>query len=77
MKKKLLKFAIIYFILFTSSYFVYANEKIILPEKKPIIKKEQTSKKIGNYLIPLKKPTFKTEKAEAKKVKKSFPYKKF
>ena len=52
MKKKLLKFAIIYFILFTSSYFVYANEKIILPEKKPIINKEQTSKKIAPIIIP-------------------------
>ena len=70
MKKKLLKFAIIYFILFTSSYFVYANEKIILPEKKPIISKEQTSKKITNYLIPLEKPTSKLEKTEPKKIKK-------
>ncbi len=70
MKKKLLKFTIIYFILFTSSHFVYANEKIILPEKKPIINKEQTSKKITNYLIPLKKPTFETEKTELKKEKK-------
>ena len=70
MKKKLLKFTIIYFILFTSSHFVYANEKIILPEKKPIINKEQTSKKITNYLIPLKKPTFETKKTELKKEKK-------
>ena len=70
MKKKLLKFAIIYFILFTSSYFVYANEKIILPEKKPITSKEQESKKITNYLIPLEKPTSKLEKTEPKKIKK-------
>ena len=70
MKKKLLKFAIIYFILFTSSYFVYANEKIILPEKKPITSKEQKSKKITNYLIPLEKPTSKLEKTEPKKIKK-------
>ena len=70
MKKKLLKFAIIYFILFTSSYFVYANEKIILPEKKPITSKEEKSKKITNYLIPLEKPTSKLEKTKPKKIKK-------
>jgi len=70
MKKKLLKFAIIYFILFTSSYYTYANEKIILPEKKPIINKEQKSKKITNYIIPLKKPATKIEESKPKKIKK-------
>ena len=70
MKKKLLKLAIIFFILFEGNNFIYANEKIILPEKKPILNNEQKSKKIGNYLIPLKKPTPKVEKVEPKKVKK-------
>ena len=70
MKKKLLKLAIIFFILFEGSNFIYANEKIILPEKKPIISKEQTSKKIENYLIPLEKPTSKLEKTKQKKIKK-------
>ena len=71
MKKKLLKLAIIFFILFEGNNFIYANEKIILPEKKPIISKEQTTKKITNYLIPLEKPTSKLEKAKTKKIKKS------
>ncbi len=71
MKKKLLKLAVIFFILFQGSNFIYANEKIILPEKKPIISKEQTSKKkIENYLIPLEKPTSKLEKTKPKKIKK-------
>ena len=70
MKKKLLKLAIIFFILFEGSNFIYANEKIILPEKKPIISKEQTTKKITNYLIPLEKPTSKLEKTKTKKIKK-------
>ncbi len=70
MKKKLLKLAIIFFILFEGSNFIYANENIILPEKKPIIYKEQKSKKITTYLIPLKKPTPKAEEAEVKKLKK-------
>ncbi|SVE33447.1 uncharacterized protein METZ01_LOCUS486301, partial [marine metagenome] len=70
MKKKLLKLAIIFFILFEGNNFIYANEKIILPEKKPIISKEQTSKKIENYLIPLEKPTSKLEKTKPKKIKK-------
>ena len=70
MKKKLLKLAIIFFILFVNNNFVYANEKIILPEKKPIINKEEKSKKIANYLIPLKKPTLKKEEVEIEKVKK-------
>ena len=50
--------------------FLYADENIILPEKKPILKKEQKSKEITNYLVPLKKPTPKIEKVEPKKVKK-------
>ena len=70
MKKKLLKLAIIFFILFESNNFIYANEKIILPEKKPIIIEEEATKKITNYLIPLEKPTSKLEKAKTKKIKK-------
>ena len=46
MKKKLLKFTIIFFIFFDGSHFVYANEEIILPEKKPILTKEQKKKKL-------------------------------
>ncbi len=57
MKKKLLKLTIIFFILFVNNNLLYADEKIILPEKKPILNKEQESEKIGNYLFPLKKPT--------------------
>ena len=45
-------------------------KKLFYQKKKPIINKEQTSKKITNYLIPLEKPTFKTEKTEPKKDKK-------
>ena len=56
--------------LFMNNNFVYANEKIILPEKKPIINKEQKSKKIANYLIPLKKPAPKVEETTPKKIKK-------
>ena len=70
MKKKLLKLAIIIFILFVNNSIGYAKEKIILPEKKPIINKEQKSKKIANYLIPLKKPTSKPKEVEPKKIKK-------
>ena len=55
MKKKLLKFTIIIFIFFKSAFLVNANEKIIIPEKKPVITKEQTSIKVSNYLIPPKK----------------------
>ena len=54
MKKILLKLLIVFFALFGSNYFAYANEKFILPEKKPIINYNQESKKIGNILIPLK-----------------------
>ena len=62
MKKKLLKFGIIIFIFFKGTFFVYANEKIILPEKKPVITQKQKSNKIANYLIPPKKPILKIEK---------------
>ena len=70
MKKKLLKLTIIFFTLFGHNNFLYADENIILPEKKPILKKEQKSKEITNYIVPLKKPTPKIEKVEPKKVKK-------
>jgi len=70
MKKKLLKLVIIIFILLVSNSIVYASEKIILPEKKPIINEEQKSKKISNYLIPQKKPTSMSEEVEPKKIKK-------
>ena len=70
MKKKLLKFTIIIFIFFKGAFFVYANDKIILPEKKPLIPKEQNSNKVANYLIPTKKPTLKAEKTKQKIVKK-------
>ena len=70
MKKKLLKFTTIFLIFFNVSYFVYANEKIILPEKKPTVNKAQTSSKVANYLIPLKKPTLKIEKTKKKEAKK-------
>ena len=53
-----------------SNSIVYANEKIILPEKKPIINEEQKSKKISNYLIPQKKPTPISEEVKPKKIKK-------
>ena len=70
MKKKLLKITIIFFIFFNAGYFVYANEKIILPEKKPDIIKNQKSNEVSNYLVPLKKPVLNTEKTEQKKVEK-------
>jgi len=70
MKKKLLKLTIIFFILFANNNFLYADENIILPEKKPILKKEEKTKEIANYLVPLKKPTPKIEKVEPKKIKK-------
>ena len=70
MKKKLLKLTIIFFILFVNNNLLYADEKIILPEKKPILNKEQKSKKVANYLIPLKKPVTKKEESKPKKIKK-------
>ena len=70
MKKKLLKLVIIIFILLVSNSISYANEKVILPEKKPIINEEQKSKKISNYLIPQKKPASLSKEVEPKKTKK-------
>ena len=70
MKKKLLKFTIIIFIFLKSAFIVHANEKIILPEKKPVISKNETSKKIVNVLVPLKKPNLKIEETKTKIVKK-------
>ena len=70
MKKKLLKFTIIIFIILKGTFIVHANEKIILPEKKPVITKDHTSNKVANYLIPQKKPNLKKEKKESKKIEK-------
>ena len=70
MKKKLLKFTIIIFIFLKSAFIVLANETIILPEKKPVITKEQKSNKVANYLIPPKKPTLKLEETKPKKIEK-------
>ncbi len=53
MEKKLLKFTIIIFIFLKSTFIVLANETIILPEKKPVIPKEQKSNKVANYLESL------------------------
>ena len=61
MKKILLKLLIVFFTIIGSDYIVYANDKIILPQKKPVIESTQKSKKIANYLVPPKKPTFKKE----------------
>ena len=69
MKKKLLKIAIIIFIFFGGTFIVYANDKNILPEKKPVLTKEQSSSKVGNYLIPPKKPILKIEETKAKKLR--------
>ena len=70
MKKKLLKFTIIIFIILNGAFIVHANEKIIIPEKKPVVTKEQTSNKVINYLIPPKKPILDTKKEEPKKIEK-------
>ncbi len=70
MKKKLLKFTIIILVLFKGTFFVQANEKVILPENKPVISNEQKSNKIANYLIPPKKPILKLEEVKKKKVEK-------
>ena len=67
MKKILLKIAVIILIFFKGAFFVYANDKIIIPEKKPDIIKEQSSTKVANYIIPLKKPILKTEETKTKK----------
>ncbi len=70
MKKKLLKFTIIILIFLNGAFIVHANEKIILPEKKPVVNKEQASNKVANYLIPPKKPILDIKKKEPKKVEK-------
>ena len=70
MKKKLLKFTIIIFIFLNGAFIVHANEKIILPEKKPVVTKKQASDKVANYLIPPKKPILNIKKNEPKKVEK-------
>tara|TARA_Y100001970_G_scaffold56029_1_gene70977 strand:+ start:36 stop:2243 length:2208 start_codon:yes stop_codon:yes gene_type:complete len=70
MKKKLLKLAVIFFILFGKACFVYANEKIIYPKKKPDLNKQEKSKKIGNYLIPQKKPIKEIVETKKEKIKK-------
>ncbi len=70
MKKKLLKLAVIFFILFGKACFVYANEKIIYPKKKPDLNKQEKSKKIGNYLIPQKKPIKEIVETKEEKIKK-------
>jgi hypothetical protein len=70
MKKKLLKIAIIIFIFFGGTFFVYANDKNILPEKKPFLTKEQISSKVGNYITPPKKPILKIEETKTKKIEK-------
>ncbi len=70
MKKILFKLLIIFFTIFGSNCFVYANEKIILPQKKPVINKGQEDKNIVNYLIPLKKPTLKAKETKEKKIEK-------
>jgi len=70
MKKNLLKLAIIFFIFISCNNSVYADEDIILPEKKPAVNNKQISKKIANFLIPLKKPSLKIKEIEIKKVKK-------
>ena len=46
MKKILLKLLLVSFIVFSSNYFAYADEKIILPQKKPVINKAQEDKNL-------------------------------
>ena len=70
MKKILLKLLLVSFVLFGSNYFVYADEKIILPQKKPAINKAQEGKNLVNNIIPLKKPSLKTEEIKTKKTRK-------
>ena len=70
MKKILLKLLLVSFVVFGSNYFVYADEKIILPQKKPAINKAQEGKNLVNNIIPLKKPTLKTEEIKTKKIEK-------
>ncbi len=70
MKKILLKLLLIFFALLGSGFFVYGSEKIILPQKKPVIDTAQKGKNIGNYLVPPKKPIFKKEEIKIKKKEK-------
>ena len=70
MKKILLKLLLVYFVVFGSNYFVYADEKIILPQQKPAINKAQEGKNLVNNIIPLKKPTLKTDEIKTKKIEK-------
>ena len=70
MKKILLKLLLVSFVVYGSNYYAYADEKIILPQKKPAINKAQEGKNIVNYLVPLKKPSPKTEEIKTKKIKK-------
>jgi len=70
MKKILLKLLLVSFVVYGSNYYAYADEKIILPQKKPAINKDQEGKNIANYLVPLKKPLSKTEEIKTKKIKK-------
>ena len=70
MKKILLKLLLVSFVVFGSNYFVYADEKIILPQKKPAINKAQEGKNLVNNIIPLKKPTLKTDEIKTKKIEK-------
>ena len=67
MKKKLLKLKITFFVLLLSISILLAEENIIIPEKKPILNKEQSSNKVANYLIPIKKPTAKKNDTILKK----------
>ncbi len=70
MKKIHLNLLIIFISIFSWNYFVYANEKIIVPKNKPIINDLEKSNSISNYLVPKKKPTFKSEKIKTKKEEK-------
>ena len=56
MKKKLLKLTLTFFILFQFNSFLNAESNIIYPQKKPILKENKKTSKVGNYLVPIKKP---------------------
>jgi hypothetical protein len=68
MKKSILNFGIIFFILIFTIEKVFSDEKLIIPLKKPLILDNNAPLKISNYVIPLKKPT--TEKKKIKLEKK-------
>ena len=70
MKKILLNLLIIFISIFSWNYFVYANEKIIVPKDKPVFNDLEKSNSITNYLVPKKKPTFKSERIKTKKEEK-------